>query len=586
MTISEDNFQELLKNYGPWALAYVLNSSVSELETPGDFAKSTSTEQDQAILHLWSILKTRERDTPQELPNILQSDLSQLIDRRISVGNALRGLCHGQTPKIPENVSPAERCLWTLTESAYPALLADYGMQRDEEHFSANYWSYDMYSNPAHKDLCRWLISHDKAFSHFNGNAENPRRYAVHSTGMAGSIQLISLAMQVINTAWIASLHSGDEETPPDFATLFEEVRTVFEEVRNGLSTGEYRSFVLVGLSGVILPAESQSASLRGFEILPWQPADARFSSVFDDRYYSTSTASMSQEVQFHYHGDVVVKIPITLKVAFPEHAERNSSDLFSLSTELRNEINRKVRLVQLALLLSQPTVAPAGRWVWQTVINPLSSGSGVAYEPKSPYRNAQGHLTLTSDNLEDWQTWLERLLEHEPELEKLSIGIRHLLSAVNEREDPDDKLLDAVVAWENLFGVKQQTTFRVTAALACLLCSEPDIYKEKQKQLSTIYDVRSKVIHGSADVHNAHAKYEHDHGEAAYETAISVAVDSYRILLTARQNILGYKNSEKRNKHILQGKVREIEDPSQPHKKMVWKCPADNKTIPLPMQI
>ena len=52
MTISEDNFQEMLENYGPWALAYVLNSSVSELETPGDFAKNISTEQDQVILHL------------------------------------------------------------------------------------------------------------------------------------------------------------------------------------------------------------------------------------------------------------------------------------------------------------------------------------------------------------------------------------------------------------------------------------------------------------------------------------------------------------------------------------------------------
>jgi hypothetical protein len=572
MTISDDDFKALLENYGLWTLAYVLNCSVSELETPGDFTKSTSTEQDQVILHLCAILKTRERTTPQELPNILQSELSQLIDRRISVGNALRGLCHGQTPRIPENVSPAERCLWTLTESAYPALLADYNMHHDEENISANYWSYDMYSNLANNDLCDWLHDHDNAFSDFSGDEGNLIRYAVHSTGMSGSTQLNTLAMQVINTAWIASLHSGDEETPPDFATLFEEVRTVFEEVRNGLSTGEYRSFVLVGLSGVILPAESQSASLQGVEILPWQPADARFSSVFDDRYYSTSTASMSKEVQFHYHGDVVVKIPITLKVAFPEHAEEHSSDLFRLSNELRHEINRKVRLVQLALLLSQPTIAPAGRWVWQTVIDPLSNGSGVAYEPKSPYSNNQGSLVLTVQNVENWRIWLERFLGHEQGLKKLSIGIRHLLSAVNEREDTDDKLLDAVVAWENLFGVKQQTTFRVTAALACLLDQEPSVYKGKQKQLSKIYDVRSRVIHGSAKAQHTKARYEKSYQTPAYESAISVAVAAYRTVLTSHVDLLACADSEKRNSQILEGKAEEVRTTLSSYEKRTWR--------------
>lgn len=572
MTISEDNFQEMLENYGPWALAYVLNSSVSELETLGDFAKSTSAEQDQAILHLWSILKTRERDTPQELPNILQSDLSQLIGRRISVGDALRGLCHGQMPEIPKDVSHAERYLWTLTESAYPALLADYSMRHDEENISANYWSYSMYSNSANNDLCDWLHDHDNAFSDFSGDEGNLIRYAVHSTGTTGSIQLNTLAGQVIDTAWIAALHGSAAETPPDFATLFEEVRTAFEEVRNGLLTGEYHSFALVGLSGVILPAESQSASLQGFEILPWQPAGTRFSPVFDDRYYSANIESTSEEVQFHYHGDVVVKIPITLKVTFPEHAEGHSSDLFHLSNGLHNELDRKVRLVQLALLLSQSSNAPSGRWVWQTVIDPLTCGSSIAYEPKGPYSNTQGHIALTSDDLENWRTGLERLLKYEQELKRLSIGIRHLLSAVNEREDTDDKLLDAVVAWENLAGVKQQTTFRVTAALACLLDQEPSVYKEKQKQLSKIYDVRSRVIHGSAKAQHTKARYEKSYQTPAYESAISVAVAAYRTVLTSHVDLLACADSEKRNSQILEGKAEEVRTTLSSYEKRTWR--------------
>ena len=75
---------------------------------------------------------------------------------------------------------------------------------------------------------------------------------------------------------------------------------------------------------------------------------------------------------------------------------------------------------------------------------------------------------------------------------------MRRLLKAAGERDDPIDVLVDAVVAWENLFGSKTESTFRVTAAVATLL--EPSDKEQRdvlQKELSGIYDRRSRLVHG-----------------------------------------------------------------------------------------
>jgi Apea-like HEPN len=73
-------------------------------------------------------------------------------------------------------------------------------------------------------------------------------------------------------------------------------------------------------------------------------------------------------------------------------------------------------------------------------------------------------------------------------------------ISALLEREEAQDALIDAVIALENLFGSANATgevVFRVTTAAAHLLEPDPAKRTAKRKKLSKIYDARSKVIHG-----------------------------------------------------------------------------------------
>lgn len=53
-------------------------------------------------------------------------------------------------------------------------------------------------------------------------------------------------------------------------------------------------------------------------------------------------------------------------------------------------------------------------------------------------------------------------------------------------------------LVWENLFGTSSEVTFRVSASLAKLLEKDVEKRKELFKKFSTIYNIRSRLIHGA----------------------------------------------------------------------------------------
>jgi hypothetical protein len=95
---------------------------------------------------------------------------------------------------------------------------------------------------------------------------------------------------------------------------------------------------------------------------------------------------------------------------------------------------------------------------------------------------------------LEEWARIVDRA--HTPSVD---IAARRLISAVAYRFDRSDALIDAVMVWENLVGTSSEVTFRVTAALAKLLETDPAKRRDLRKFLADIYSIRSRVVHGVA---------------------------------------------------------------------------------------
>jgi hypothetical protein len=95
-------------------------------------------------------------------------------------------------------------------------------------------------------------------------------------------------------------------------------------------------------------------------------------------------------------------------------------------------------------------------------------------------------------------ESWILKTQNHP---RAMDIAMRRLLSAATSRSDPLDGLIDAVLAWENMFSGAPETILRVCGAMSYLL--EPINYQIRQQlfdELKKLYASRSSLVHGSSE--------------------------------------------------------------------------------------
>jgi hypothetical protein len=143
-------------------------------------------------------------------------------------------------------------------------------------------------------------------------------------------------------------------------------------------------------------------------------------------------------------------------------------------------------------------------------------------------------------EQVEEWARVVDR--SHSPAVD---IAARRLISAVANRVDRSDSLIDAVMVWENLVGTRSESTFRVTAALAKLLESNPIKRRDLRKDLAKIYEVRSRVVHGSA--------VEPADVDRACSDAIDVAVRALRVAYRRGRDWLALSSQERADEILLE---------------------------------
>jgi len=110
------------------------------------------------------------------------------------------------------------------------------------------------------------------------------------------------------------------------------------------------------------------------------------------------------------------------------------------------------------------------------------------------------------AQELKDTQAWAERL--EESRAGTLQIAERRLVSAIAQRSEKVDALIDAVIAWESLVGTRHDKADKVPRALAILLKNKPSERSALFERLKAIYNLRTDVVHGhevsDADVSSA----------------------------------------------------------------------------------
>ncbi|MDK1347992.1 HEPN domain-containing protein [Streptomyces sp. 378] len=198
-------------------------------------------------------------------------------------------------------------------------------------------------------------------------------------------------------------------------------------------------------------------------------------------------------------------------------------------------EFEEKLDKVRLSLLLSSDGKDFLASLEHSRFIFDLTSVGGSA--GAQMVGNTLNCRSLENRTINEVERMHDTICSNHPN--SLNIAMQRVLQAASARGDDSDGLIDALIAWENMFGASTETTFRVTASLAKLIESGAEQRREKRKELAKIYASRSKIVHGAKEI-PSHTVYEQR------QEAILIACLALRMLYMHRTDLLELKSEER----------------------------------------
>ncbi|WP_182050736.1 hypothetical protein [Changpingibacter yushuensis] len=438
---------------------------------------------------------------------------------------------------VPQGLSHIEETLVRLAIDAYPSFLVKV---KDRGYQSETYVS--LFKNPLNKEFQEAVKADPVLRKLFREDDPNtgPRGWSVRSTRHGSMHQLWTLADTLIGSAWLLASSKVVHPTPDDL------VRATFESLDrllNALAGKPVSIPVRIGLTGVLLPPEVDVWELPGGRL---RRADERDEPIVCGMPRGGKLSAFTQkgdEVVMNYGGDLVLELEI------PYMLELTHWDV-GIHREIEwpagyRDLEVQLENIRLGLLLALPDLKPVIVPSWQYLSDPLDCSNGIQYTVVSEIRGLTP-LQLNESQFLEWMEWTNRIADYR--VPSIDIAIGRVLAAVSERHMAGDVLLDSVVVWENLFGGSGETTLKITCALAWLLGDSPDDRRARQSRYAKIYDVRSKVVHGSRKL-----KYEEIPMMAAQ--AVETAIEALRLIFSTNVNLLALSDSARRSLWlILQG--------------------------------
>ncbi len=245
--------------------------------------------------------------------------------------------------------------------------------------------------------------------------------------------------------------------------------------------------------------------------------------------------------VTIDYSGDVVLSMEVPYKVLLGEVKVEDPwpTDLSAIQNAVAQDVESLRMGLALAIEGDPPALVVQS---WQLTIDPLASAALPGWNDTRRTPNLMPRK-LTQGQVESWSIWTQRVKNHRSP--STAVAIRRMLQALGERYNPEDVLVDAVIVWENLFGASQETTLRISTALAWLLGKDASDRASLQKQYRDLYVLRSDIVHGSA-------KLASDKIPVASRRTVAISLTALRELFEKRTDLLAETSSRARGNKLL----------------------------------
>jgi hypothetical protein len=233
----------------------------------------------------------------------------------------------------------------------------------------------------------------------------------------------------------------------------------------------------------------------------------------------------------------VVLETKFNLKVVFDKNYDHEKWNRdCSISHEELNDIERRVSLAFTLGVKRTPPVSAVPAWT--LILDPIGTGTSISSRLNSfsPFAYHQ----IDDKGRESIKGWCLRLANAKKD--NLEVAIRRILLSINERLNPLDGFIDAIIAWESLFGGNQgELRFRISASIAMLL-SDKQNRLEFQSKVAKLYDDRSRIVHGAKEIELAEAIQKRN-------DSLDIVLECLRIMYVSRTDLL---NAPDRSRSIL----------------------------------
>lgn len=457
-----------------------------------------------------------------------------------SVGNIMRVMSGGEVVTASSTLGRLEATLVSLGMEQFPGLLVD----TSTDPYTPLGLPSSTHSHPVNLEFERLALD-DPDFKRFFTSHSPESGWSgdiVRSTGQGGGHQLWGFSATIVRSGWTLARVESLAPGPEAFA---EAILATVRNVRKAVNGRNVTIPARIGLTGVLLPDGTDGLDLGWARV---RRSDAR-DELFTER--TSLTGSMTGvdphggHVEISFRGDIVVEMEVPYEIAIRSFDV--DKDWTGEGPASYRPIEQAIENLRLAMLLAYPEHPPVLHLSWLATVDPLAQSNGASWG--DPSRAVGLRPTkLSVDKTAEWVDWAGKIAEHRtPEIR---VAIRRMLASVGERADPVDKLIDAVIVWENLFGARTETTLRVTSALAWLLGDSEDDRSARFQDYKEVYNFRSKVVHGDPVVDPKKVSL-------LAPRAVQTSIEALRVLFSKRQDLLRIKKSEDRSMEMILARPR-----------------------------
>ncbi|GGO62614.1 HEPN domain-containing protein [Nonomuraea cavernae] len=484
----QDTLNSAIKHFGAALISYSLNIDEMSLMEIAIGAADISPEKRDLLTELTRRLEEERISCAiYDLPSstVLLRLTEETSSGKRSLFNSWRLAAGGSLPDFTTGDQVIDAFAPIATEM-YPLCIA----RRMEGPFGLIYLTHSLFDNTERPDFERAILG-DPSLKRLVGIEERKGRQVKArvklNTGQSGGIFITELQNSILSAAYIyARMKSGLDVEGFRVALM-----DIFRLLRDAVEGKPTKIPVWIGFVNIAVPREiifpwgivHPYGQPDSFEFVPGDNRPTRGGQHEAALGFVLETSRDYQiEIDYDYLDDSgETQWPASMKKA-------------------DDALQRACEHTQLTFSLSIDRSPPvACNKTWTLVVDPLAMTVGLSGQMRSSvpidYHVVQEHEIDTA------QEWGDIL--HSTPSSKVDIALRRLITATTNRTNPVDGFIDAVVAWENLFaGTSQgELSFRICGAMSKLL--EVDVEKRLllHKELTGLYNSRSKVVHGSKEL-------------------------------------------------------------------------------------